>query len=297
MKRRLVVSALLVSLTSATLLIQPASAAHGGQEVYALLKHNVLRSVLASDPDGADPADDVQITGLRSGEKLVGIDFRPRDGQLYGVGSKDSGAVLYRIDAETGVATVVAPLVTVANAPIVLVGEQFGVDFNPAADAMRIVSDTGQNLRAFPSATTPAGVARTTGQTIVDGNLNEAGGTGTGIVGAGYINNDNDPATGTTLYDIDAATDRLLIQNPPNSGTLVNVGSLQVPTRPVAGFDILTIPVNGVATNFAYIATTSETGKPLSSLRTIDLATGATATEWGTFGVQVLDIAVEVALP
>jgi hypothetical protein len=48
--------------------------------------------------------------GLRPGEELVGIDFRPRDGRLYGVGSKDSGAVLYRIDPETGVATAVAPL-------------------------------------------------------------------------------------------------------------------------------------------------------------------------------------------
>ena len=178
-----------------------------------------------------------------------------------------------------------------------LSGAQFGVDFNPVADALRIVSDTGQNLRAFPSATTPAGAARVTGQTVVDGTLNELGGTGTGVVGVAYTNNDNDPATGTTLYDIDARTDRLLIQNPPNNGTLVSVGSLQVPTRPVAGSDILTIPVSGVATNFAYIATTTEHGKPLSSLRTIDLASGATVTEWGTFGIQVLDIAIEVATP
>lgn len=296
MKHRLVVTALLVSLTGAGLFVQPASAAHGGQEVYALLKHNVLRSVIASDPDSPG-SDDLQVTGLRSGEKLVGIDFRPRDGELYGVGSKDDDAVLYRIDTDTGAATVVAPLVTVAGAPVVLSGEQFGVDFNPAADALRIVSDNGQNLRAFPSATTPAGVARVTGQTVVDGTLNEVGGTGTGIVGAAYTNNDNDPATATTLYDIDADTDRLLVQSPPNSGTLVNVGSLQVATRPVAGFDILTIPVEGVATNFAYLATTTETGRPLSSLRTIDLASGATVTEWGTFGVQVLDIAVEVPSP
>jgi len=288
------VIALLISLASAALLTQPASAAHGGQKVYALLKHNVLRSVVASDPDGADPKDDVRITGLRPGEKLVGIDFRPRDGHLYGVGDKPSGAVLYRINPVTGAATVVAPLVTVAGAPVVLSGKQFGVDFNPAADALRIVSDTGQNLRVFPSATTPAGAARVTGQTIVDGPLNEAGKPATGIVGAAYTNNDNDPTTGTTLYDIDADTDRLVIQNPPNAGTLVAVGGLAVPTRPIVGFDILTIPVNGVATNFAYIATTSEKGKPVSSLRTIDLATGATATEWGSFGVQVLDIAVEL---
>ena len=291
--KRLVI-ALLVSLASAALLTQPASAAHGGQEVYALLKHNKLRSVVASDPDGASRKHDVRITGLRRGEKLVGIDFRPLDGRLYGVGDKRSGAVLYRIDTRTGAATVVAALVTTTGDPVVLSGRQFGVDFNPAADALRIVSDTGQNLRAFPSATTPTGAARVTGQTIVDGPLNDAGRTAIGIVGAAYTNNDNDPLTGTTLYDIDAETDRLLVQNPPNEGTLVRVGGLDVPTRPVVGFDILTIAVDGVATDFAYVATTSEKGKPISSLRTIDLATGATVTEWGSFGVQVLDLAVEL---
>ena len=294
MKRRVVLGAVLVTLASAALATQPASAAHGAEEVYALLKHDLLRHVVAADPDGADPQDDVRITGLRPGEKLVGIDFRPRDGRLYGVGSKDSGAVLYRIDPQTGVATPVAPLVSTSGAPVVLSGERFGVDFNPAADALRIVSDTGQNLRAFPSDTTPTGVSRITGQTIVDGALNENGAPATGIVGAAYTNNDNDPATGTTLYDIDATTDRLLVQNPPNSGTVVAVGELEVPTRPDAGFDIVTIPVSGVATDFAFIATTTANGKPLSSLRTIDLASGATVTEWGSFGVQVFDIAVVV---
>jgi len=176
----------------------------------------------------------------------------------------------------------------------VLSGERFGVDFNPAADALHIVNDAGENLRAFPSDTAPTGVSRITGETIVDGALNENGAPATGIVGAAYTNNDNDPATGTTLYDIDAATDRLLVQNPPNSGTVVAVGELEVPTRPDAGFDIVTIPVSGVANAFAYIATTTPTGRPLSSLRTIDLASGATVTEWGSFGVPVLDIAVVV---
>ena len=40
---------------------------------------------------------------------------------------------------------------TGAATPIVLSGSEFGVDFNPAADALRIVSNTGQNLRALPS--------------------------------------------------------------------------------------------------------------------------------------------------
>jgi hypothetical protein len=79
-------------------------------------------------------------------------------------------------------------LVSASGAPVVLSGERFGVDFNPAA--LRIVSDTGENLRAFPSDTAPTGVSRITGQTIVDGALNENGAPATGIVGAAYTNND-----------------------------------------------------------------------------------------------------------
>jgi hypothetical protein len=66
---------------------------------------------------------------------------------------------VYTIAPATGQAmlafALVAPGRTAATqpvTPIVLSGTEFGVDFNPAADALRIVSDTGQDLRALPSA-------------------------------------------------------------------------------------------------------------------------------------------------
>lgn len=68
---------------------------------------------------------------------LVGIDFRVQDGNLYGVGNAGG---IYTIDPNTALATLVSQL-TVA-----LEGTYFGVDFNPAADRLRIISDTGQNL-------------------------------------------------------------------------------------------------------------------------------------------------------
>ncbi len=73
----------------------------------------------------------------RDGHALVGIDFRVQDGKLYGVGN---GGGVYTIDTTTAHATLVNSL-TVA-----LSGTRFGVDFNPAADRLRIISDTGQNL-------------------------------------------------------------------------------------------------------------------------------------------------------
>ena len=69
---------------------------------------------------------------------LVGIDFRVQDGQLYGVGN---GGGIYTIDTYTAVATLVSKLT------VGLDGYFFGVDFNPAANALRIISNTGQNLR------------------------------------------------------------------------------------------------------------------------------------------------------
>ena len=60
-----------------------------------------------------------------------------QDEKLYGVGN---GGGVYTIDP----ATANAQLVNTLTVP--LRGAVFGVDFNPAADRLRIISDTGQNL-------------------------------------------------------------------------------------------------------------------------------------------------------
>ena len=194
-----------------------------------------------------------KITGLAAGDAIVGIDERPLNGALYAVtkGAGNAGRV-YTIDPATGQATLAFALVapgrttsTGAATPIALSGTQFGVDFNPAADALRIVSNTGQNLRALPSDRVAAMVQRFAGDTFTDGSLSyqplaanprpiEAG-----VNSAAYANNDTDPATGTTLYDIDAVTQRdLVLQNPPNDGTLAKVADLDLGPRQVQGFDI-----------------------------------------------------------
>jgi hypothetical protein len=254
-----------------------AGAAHLSAEVYGLTGGNRLVSFAASSPGEIDGS--VEVTGLLPGEVLVGVDFRPRDGLLWGVGRAGATGRMYTIDPESGVATLVAKL-TVAGSmgatEVALSGASFGVDFNPAADALRIVSDTGQNLRAIPSPTSPTGAARITGDTFVDGTVNYGGATATGIAAAAYVNNDNDPATGTTLFDVDAARDDLVRQDPPNSGALVKVADLGTPTDALAGFDVRT--VGGV--NIAYVATTEQrgTGATLATLHVLDLATGATQT-------------------
>ena len=87
-----------------------------------------------------------RISGLQTDTKLVGIDYRPATGALYGLG--DRGGV-YVVNPMSGRARLRARL------NVALEGTQFGVDFNPTVDRLRIVSDTGQNLRPMSTTARP----------------------------------------------------------------------------------------------------------------------------------------------
>lgn len=164
------------------------------------------------------------VTGLASGDALVGIDMRPADGMLYGLGSSGT---LYTVDPSTGVATRKSSLIAAPgdNAPFTaLTGTQFAVDFNPAADRLRVVSDTGLNLR----------VNVETGEAITDGTITP---TTTVVTAAGYTNSFAGTVT-TQLYGIDATAGRLVLQDPPNDG-VTNAGvPLGVTAEAANGFDI-----------------------------------------------------------
>lgn len=212
--------------------------------------------------DSANPAtiqSTTSITGL-GGQTLLGIDRRPADGLLYGVGS---GGTIFSVNPFSGVAT------TVSTLSVSLSGSTFGVDFNPVPDRLRLVSNTDQNLRINIS----------TGATIVDGSLayslsDPNAGANPNIVAAAYINNFAGALT-TTLYGIDSALDTLVIQNPPNAGTLVTVGSLGVNTSALAAFEVLQ---SGQA-----FAALTDPNELTSGLYSINLGTGA-ATFLGEIG-------------
>jgi hypothetical protein len=180
---------------------------------------------------------------------------------LYGVGN--FGGV-YQINPATKVATQVSTL------SVALSGSRFGFDFNPVADRLRIVSDLEQNLR----------VNVDTGATTVDTPLQygplQPGATGDNpnVVGAAYTNSGFAVPASTTLFDIDVRTneDRLVIQNPPNAGTLTVVGPLGVNASSLLGFDILFDPFNNSNTGLAALQLT--TGG-VSQLYSINLSTGA----------------------
>lgn len=158
---------------------------------------------------------DVAISGLAAGERILGIDVRPSNGELYGIANTGN---VYRINTATGAATLTATTTTVLS------GEQFGVDFNPVADLLRVVSVNGQNLR----------INVETGETTTDTNLNP----GTPEVVASAYSNSYPGSIFTVLYNIGAADNAVYSQNPPNDGTLVLEGPLGVEVVGDAGFDI-----------------------------------------------------------
>lgn len=184
------------------------------------------------------------ITGLQSGETMVGIDMRPATGQLYGLGSTGR---LYTLNMSSGAVTVVG------STPAALLGTSFGFDFNPTVDRIRVVSNTGQNLRLNP----------------IDGTLSATDGLlnpGTPTVAAAAYTNNFSGATTTVLYTIDFTTDKLYMQNPPNNGTLVEVGALGVNVESNSGFDI------GGTSGISYGSFTVGTS---TKLYTVNLTTGA----------------------
>jgi len=212
--------------------------------------------------DRADPSLDtaIAISGLQAGETVLGIDVRAggaTPGEVYALGNTGR---IYTINATTGVATQKSALAADggdATEPFTaLSGTEFGIDFDPVADRLRVVSDTGQNLR----------IDVDSGATITDAPLSSSG-----VNGAAYSNAFAD-ACRTTLYYIDASADQLLTTTDPNGGVLSIVGALGVDTTAVGDFEIATA---ADGTNSGYAALVVG-GVPTSYQ--INLSTGAAAT-------------------
>ena len=210
------------------------------------------------------------VSGVGS-ELLLGIDYRPADGQLYGITSTG----VFTIDS-SGNAARVNTFSTTFNG-----GTTSGVDFNPAADALRIVGANDQNFGIGGGGRGATGVQTPLAYAAGDPNATA----NPTITAAAYTNSFAGPAgtlaspRATQLYDIDSALNVLVLQNPPGSGTLTTIGNLGVNVGTVGGFDIFS-PTNGENTAFAAFAIEGSTA---ASLYSINLTTGA-ASSLGQIG-------------
>jgi Domain of unknown function (DUF4394) len=181
------------------------------------------------------PSAPVAITGLQGAEDVLGIDFRPATGQLYGVAS--SGQV-YVIDPATGAATAVGTPGFTPN------GITFGVDFDPTADRLRVVSNNEQHVVIHP------------GTGAVERELTNPADSDIGglAYGAG------------ALYGIDYNALQLFRMD-GGSGVLTPVGPLTANPGPLFGFDI-----DQAGNGFFIAGFGSDPGK--SYLHRVNLSTG-----------------------
>jgi hypothetical protein len=156
---------------------------------------------------------------VSDGGNLIGIDFRPADGKLYGL--TDRGG-LYTIDLSTryfGASTKVSTV-----NPRFSGGFGALVDFNPVLNALRITGSNDQNIAVVNSAT-GANLGTTAVQTTftyAQGDVNF--GKNPEIVGGAY-NNNFVGATATLFYLVDHDLDTLVTISGKNATGSSNTGA------------------------------------------------------------------------
>jgi hypothetical protein len=255
---RLTLAASVLALSSAAAFAAPAIALVGDKTL-VMVDTETLEVSGMMDVEGVD--------------RLHGIDVRPADNMLYGV-SADGRVVT--IDTASGAATDKSTLSeTLAD------GVGAMVDFNPAADRLRIMGTDGTNHRANVD----------DGAVTVDGSLkfDPAGPNASDtqmVVATAYINSYGKPEA-TKMYDIDTAMG-LLQQTAPNDGTLAVIGNGEGWGAESYAFDVQT---TSDGTNTAWLVADNV-------VHTLNLETGE-ATEIGALeGIDgmIRDIAILPAM-
>ncbi|MGQ3053452.1 MAG: DUF4394 domain-containing protein [Roseateles sp.] len=255
--------------------------------IYAVTAGNQLIQFNAGQPQKT--LSSKALTGLTAGDTLLGIDYRVAKGQLYGLGASGQ---LYRIDTQSGAASAIGK----PNG-LPVGATEWGFDFNPTVDRIRVVNDAGFNFRIHPDTGAIVDADPNLPGLQMDGRLvfdaADAGASNAAaVVAAGYTyNKDNDKLT--TNYALDGRQGMLVHQGSkegvqpavsPNTGRLFTVGSLGI-----GPFERATLDISDVS-NAAYSAVTTA-GK--SVWYRVDLASGK-ATRIGTIAAgAVVGAAIE----
>lgn len=247
---------------ASTALLMTSVAANAAQ-VAALVGNDTIAMV---DTAQKKATGSVKVTGISGA--LVGIDVRPADGMLYGL--VDDGTVV--TIAKDGKATMKSKLET-----MVAKGVLVTVDFNPAADRLRVMGSDGTSLRANVD----------DGKVTKDGDhkyaeTDASKGAKPNVIAGAYTNSVKGTKE-TALFNIDATAGTLVKQAPPNDGILGTIGKLGVKADG-ASFDIWS---DGNGKNEAWLMAGD-------TLYSVDLATGKATETAKISGVSgtVKDIAI-----
>jgi hypothetical protein len=230
----------------------PIASASAAEQLVGLTADNQLLLFRSDSPSNLQGA--VTVTGLASGETLLGLGYQEQLGRIYAMGSTNR---LYVVNPITGAA------LPVASTP-------FSPPLN--GDAFAFAVDTSTNLaRSYSSSSQNLSISLTTGQTA--------------STGQPYTYDPNDPGTGTTpvltalayaappvgsqgvsaLYGIDSARSAF-ITSPTQTALIRTIGDLGVKTAGPAG---LALTKSGTA--LAALRATAD-GNP--QLYNLDISTG-----------------------
>ncbi|MGB1950058.1 MAG: DUF4394 domain-containing protein [Marinobacter sp.] len=171
----------------------------------------------------SDPSEVTVIGPLDAAGDVVGLDFRPASGELFALTAMGELLLVDPLTAQT----------TQVTASIgELQGARYDIDFNPAANALRLISDARQNFRMG----SPALVESAMMEALVDGKFGYL----QGVVATAYTNVNPDQS-GTQMYVI-SADSRTFYQQDPNVGLLTRIGGLfeAADTLDVKGYNVFT---------------------------------------------------------
>lgn len=234
----------------------------GNETLWLVDSTHQLMKVKVTAPDKI--VEQKPLSGLAKDEYLLGIDYRVAYGVLFALSDKGQ---LYTVDTSTGKLTAVGPQLVADT----LKKAQYGFDFNPVADRIRVVNEQGQNLRLHPETAALASVDPQLAYAENDSNYGKK----PAVVAAAYTYNQQD-STLTTNYAIDKATGALVTQGSkegvtpavsPNTGLLFTVAKLELAPLDQVSFDISDL------SNLSFIAVSTKT-EPASTLYQLDLETG-----------------------
>ncbi|MBY0322555.1 MAG: DUF4394 domain-containing protein [Reyranella sp.] len=211
-----------------------------------------------------------QPMAISGADQIVGIDVRPADGKLWGLTAAGQLVVIDHMSGKATSGSMLSQKVALGARPV--------VDFNPAADRLRVIAADGQSLR----------INVDDGATTVDKPLNydaaDANAAKKPMVTAGAYTNSSKGAKSTELFHVDGGTGALVLQSPPNDGILKSRGAVGVANLADAVMDIEN---EAEGKNTAYLIAGG-------TLYTIDLATGKATQVGAVQGMngKLMDIAV-----
>lgn len=260
-----------------------------GELIYGLTNNNDLLTFYSEDPSALVKF--ITMSGLLPNEQIVGMDFRPKDLALYGLGMKPGSdtAHLYKVNFTSSTWQLVNSNIIKVSADRIN-EDIIGFDFDPISQKARIVSGSKVNIVLNVDSVTVSSTDN--GLHFPDPFQSVT------VYTCAYTNSYSTPASTTSLYTLDQATTSLALCDTPQNGLLNTIGSLKLDTTGVvllsSDMDIVYEPKLKKNLGFMTAFLSSDT---TSRFFTIDMDNGTSQSK-GSIGngINVKDIAGELPI-